>query len=90
MLIENVDIYYVMLEDENYNKTTLSYCTNWKSKHGVAPPVVADFAGFMWSFIGGKEPGTGVVIDKLTMEILSVTTGGDTDVYKWLVDRYIN
>ena len=89
LLIENVDIYYVMLEDENNNKTTLSYCNNWKSKYGVAPPVVADFAGFMWGFYGDKQPGTGVVIDKLTMEILSITSGGDTDVYKWLVDRYL-
>lgn len=85
---EGVDIYYVMLEDDQNNTATLDYCSLWKGKYNVAPPVVADYAGFMWSFLG-KEPGTAIVIDKLTMEIIEITSGGDMAMYSWLFERYL-
>ena len=83
-----MDIYYVMLEDDNNNTATLDYCSLWKGKNNVAPPVVADYGGFMWSFLG-KNPGTAIVVDKPTMEILEITNGGDMAVYTWLFERYL-
>ena len=78
LLIENVDIYYVMLDDAE-NTATLDYCNQWKGLNGVAPPVVADYGGFMWGFLG-KQPGTAIIVDKLTMEILEITDKGDIAV----------
>jgi len=87
---QGVDIYYVMLEDEDGNLATQSYCNMWKTKYEVAPPVVVDYSGFMWSFYPDKQPGTGLIIDKKTMKLLSVTSGGDQEVYNILFDMYLN
>ena len=79
----NLTVYYVMLEDANENPTTNDYCNMWKAQYNVAPPVIADAQGFMWNFFG-KNPGTAVVVDKETMEIVFLTQSGDKGVYNWL------
>ena len=82
----NLTVYYVMLEDNNGDPTTNAYCNTWKAQYDVAPPVIADAQGFMWNFFG-KNPGTAVVVDKETMEIVFLTQSGDKGVYNWLFSQ---
>ena len=77
-----------MLEDDKEQVATLDYCNVWKGLNDVAPPVVADYDGFMWSFMG-KDPGTGLIIDKPTMQLVYVTKGGDMDIYGWLFEKLL-
>jgi len=84
----NLTVYYVMLEDAGGNPTTNDYCNMWKAQYNVAPPVIADAQGFMWNFFG-KNPGTAVLVDKETMEIIFLTQSGDKGIYTYLFNEYL-
>jgi hypothetical protein len=86
---QNLTVYYVVQEDDSGAAASLAYCNYWKAQYNVGPPVIADYLGFMWNFQPEKAPGTGVVVDKQTMEILFVTNGGDSSVYAYLFNAYL-
>lgn len=77
---DGLEILYVMVEDESGTTATENYCLLWQAQHYVEPPVVLDPVAHMWEFVG-KSPGVGVIIDRKTMEIIEITTGGDSAVY---------
>ena len=86
----DVEILYVMVEDDQGTAATENYCDYWKGMYNVIPPVVLDLKAHMWSFAGGaKTPGIGIIVDRETMEITHVVTGGDKAIYKELWEMYI-
>ena len=62
------------------------YCNQWKGLNGVAPPVVADYGGFMG--LSGEAARHGHHCGQ-AHHGMEITDKGDMAVFTWLFERYL-